>query len=373
MPRACPVVIHAGQLPRHRLSAYHPAMPRACPVVIHAGSYKASRPLKHADATGLPRGPSRWPLQISLTSVASRSMLSSRSFGIHMRIQAYSPNELNLAYCYRLYLRWRTHRNRTLSILAKLDTASLADAVSSLGVNVLESATNASEVMALVSLRPTESTAACASKLKGRVSKYISLRLGLTEPTKLLSRGYFGCTTGKSTRVDVERYLNNQAEHHGYAKRVIPPIHVATYPVSEEEETYVDAKHAATVLRFHIVLCTARRRGLFGRQESEALATEWRRRQQRLRIALTKVSFVPDHVHIALRAHPSVAPVQAVTELMNAAQEVYFERFATVLTKGHIDRLWQPSAYVGSYGDLASPQIQRYLQNWAAQESLQPA
>jgi len=29
-------------------------------------------------------------------------------------------------------------------------------------------------------------------------------------------------------------------------------------------------------------------------------------------------------------------------------------------------RLWQPGAYIGSFGDLATPQIQKYVQNWEA-------
>lgn len=37
------------------------------------------------------------------------------------------------------------------------------------------------------------------------------------------------------------------------------------------------------------------------------------------------------------------------------------------LIAAQVDRLWQPSAYLGSYGDLASPQIRKYIQNWASE------
>src|SRR6516162_7852098 len=42
-------------------------MPRPCPVVPHVGSY-ANRSRPPLDATGLPRGPSRWQLRQPLSS-----------------------------------------------------------------------------------------------------------------------------------------------------------------------------------------------------------------------------------------------------------------------------------------------------------------
>ncbi|MGH9768015.1 MAG: hypothetical protein ACREAB_11320, partial [Blastocatellia bacterium] len=56
-----------------------------------------------------------------------------------------------------------------------------------------------------------------------------------------------------------------------------------------------------------------------------------------------------------------------VVELMNAAQQVVFERFAEAAIQARVERLWQPSAYIGSYGDLASPQISKYIHNWAGE------
>jgi hypothetical protein len=31
--------------------------------------------------------------------------------------------------------------------------------------------------------------------------------------------------------------------------------------------------------------------------------------------------------------------------------------------------LWQSSGYIGSYGDLVSPQIRKYIHNWAGERS----
>jgi REP element-mobilizing transposase RayT len=114
------------------------------------------------------------------------------------------------------------------------------------------------------------------------------------------------------------------------------------------------------------VLATWRRHGVFGPAEGEAVATCWRGLERQQRFTLRKDSFVPDHVHLAVRTHPSVAPSRLVAELMSAGQRLLWERFADEVIRARGERLWCPSAYVGSYGDLATPQVQHYLRRWAA-------
>jgi REP element-mobilizing transposase RayT len=274
-----------------------------------------------------------------------------------MFIQPYSRDELSFAYCYRVYLRWQTHRKRPSTALAKLDCATLNDLASEYQIHVLEFASDTSDLLVEVSLVPTETISGCASKLKGRVSKWLREQLGLKEAANLLGVGYFACTVGKSTSREVEKYLSSQSEHHGYAARILPPVYVKKY---SHDVTGVSPRHAVVMAQFHIVLATSGRRGMFGSGEGRRIAEEWLKIQDRLRVALIKVSFVPDHVHVALRVHPAVSPADTVIELMNAAQEVMKQELASA----GLNRLWQPSAYVGSYGDLAGPQVRSYIENW---------
>src|SRR5260370_33074863 len=115
-----------------------------------------------------------------------------------MFLQPYTIDELNFAYCYRVYFRWRTHAGKRFEPLAKLDQTTLASLAEDYDIHILECASNPTEVLAEVSLKPTENISGCASKLKGRVSKWLRESLQLEHPTDLLSRGYFACTTGKS-------------------------------------------------------------------------------------------------------------------------------------------------------------------------------
>jgi REP element-mobilizing transposase RayT len=193
-------------------------------------------------------------------------------------------------------------------------------------------------------------------------------QLGLQEATALLARGYFACTSGGTTAPRVEAYLDAQSDHHGYSQRILAPVFVNTYQPDAEAQPWWHADHACTHLQFHVVLATVGRRGVFGADEGAAIAGRWVEIQREQRMALRKVSFVPDHVHVALWLHPAVAPADTVLVLMNAAQRLMAAQFSGELVRVGLSRLWQPSAYLGSYGDLATPQVQAYIRRWQAMD-----
>ena len=99
------------------------------------------------------------------------------------------------------------------------------------------------------------------------------------------------------------------------------------YPITPADEQRLSTQHAVTILQLHVVLSTWRRKGVFGPAEGEAIAARWRQMQDELAMAVEKVSFVPDHVHLAVRIHPSVSPATTVVALMNTAQERMWSDF----------------------------------------------
>ena len=281
-----------------------------------------------------------------------------------MLIQAYQLDELKFAWCYRVYYRWRTHRASPRPALARLDQATLDRLLQPYGIHVLEVTASETDVKVLASLLPGETVAGCAGKAKGRVSKWLREELELREPQKLLSRGYFACTAGPSSAEAVERYLDEQSEHHGYAARAKPPVFVQRYPLTAADEQRLSTRHTVTILRLHLVLSTWRRKGVFGRAEGEAVAKRWREMQDELAVALEKVSFVPDHAHLAVRFHAKVSPAIMVAALMNASQERMWSDFPDAVVRAGVERLWQPSAYVGAFGELESAKIAAYVRQW---------
>ena len=216
---------------------------------------------------------------------------------------------------------------------------------------------------ALVSLAPHDSVSVAASKMKGRISKWLTEQMP-AESAKHLARGYFAVTCGASAADEIDAYLDRQGEHHGNADRARPPVFVRTYEATPETESVLQTDHAITRLRFHIVLATWRRRGVFGQASGEAVSDRWQQLQTNLRLRFEKVSFVPDHVHLAVTLHPAVDPASVVMAMMNAGQEVLWSQFDRDVIKAGVERLWQPSAYVGSFGDLTSNAISAYVARW---------
>jgi REP element-mobilizing transposase RayT len=283
-----------------------------------------------------------------------------------MLLQPYHLEELRFATCFRVYYRWRTHRACAVPALRKLGRETLDALLRDYGIHILEASAGETDARVLASLLPSESVASCASKMKGRVSKWLNDQFMQATKEKLLSRGYFACTTGKSTEDAVLAYLDLQGEHHGYESRPLPPVFVATFAPTDSDEERLNAAHAVTVLRFHIVFSTWGRRGVFGRMEAEAIAASWREVEKQLPVFIEKVSFVPDHVHIAVHTHPGLSPAQIVLALMNAAQELMWTEFSDSVIQVRAERLWQPGAYIGSFGSLESAKISAYVRTWEA-------
>lgn len=283
-----------------------------------------------------------------------------------MRIQPYELGEVNFAYCYHVYYRWQTHKLRPCRPLADLDQPTLDAMAMQYDIRVLDCNSDPTSLLLLLSLRPAETVSACASKLKGQITKWLRQRLGLHNPAQLLKRGYFAASCGKATRQQVDEYLSKQSTHHGYANRPRPPVFVQTFETPWGLEDRCTATHCCTVLSFHFVFSTWHRQGIFGRPAAQAVLSVWRQLQVEMSFALRKVSFVPDHVHVAIRAHPTVSPGMLAIALMNAAQDVIFREFPSDAIQAKLERLWQPSAYVGSFGDLATPRIQKYIREWSS-------
>ena len=285
-----------------------------------------------------------------------------------MLLQPYQSEELTFAWCYRVYYRWRIHRRKPISVLPELTAETLGSLIQPYGIHLLELAADPIDMRALVSLAPHESVSIAASKMKGRVSKWLSERSAREQAAKSLARGYFAITSGHSTADEINAYLERQGEHHGYADRVRPPVFVRTYATSSETEAILRADHAVTRLRFHIVLATSGRRGVFGQASAEAISDRWQQLQADLPVRVEKVSFIPDHVHVALTLHPAVAPASVVAALMNAGQEIMWRQFEQDVIQAGVERLWQPSGYVGAFGDLTSPAVSVYVSQWERED-----
>ena len=288
---------------------------------------------------------------------------------LSMAARPFELDELNFAFSNRIYFRFKTYRSRPSEILSTLSQHTLVELLKPYNIHLLESNCAPTEAKLRASLLPTEAAASAASKIKGRISKWVSNQSVCDGAMKHLGRGYFAVTTGKSDAENISSYLERQSEHHGYDQRVRPPVFVQSFPRSKESADILATGHAIVSLRYHVVLATQGRKGVFCRPTGESIAAHWRETLLHNKVVLDKVSFVADHVHIAAALHPTIAPAEFILSMMNTAQEFMMTRFESEMFRAKISRLWQPSAYVGSFGELSSPAISAYVKRWSETNS----
>ncbi len=281
-----------------------------------------------------------------------------------MLLQPYTLDELSFAWSSRIYVRSRTWRRKPAPWLASLDSGTLNALLEPYHVKILEFNADSVSFRAIASLQIQERISSAVSKLKGRISKWLSAQSPEPHAERCLGRGYFAVTTGKSSADGVLQYLERQGQHHGYDQRPRPPVYVKAFERTKGTEDWLATDHAVTSIRFHIVLATQRRHGVFGETSGMAVADRWKAIEKANRIWIAKVSFVPDHVHIAVEMHPDVSPAEVALNLMNEAQELMWETFSYSVIEAKLSQLWQASAYLGSYGDLTSSALSSYVRRW---------
>jgi putative transposase len=266
--------------------------------------------------------------------------------------------DISWAYQLHYHICFRTHRRKTIfddqSRIAGLSQA-LTDLCKINNLHLIEKDCQTDHVQLMLSLRPSQLISDSLKRLKGRSSAAICQEFGLAPP--LWARGYLARSAGRVRVQAVKRYLERQAEHHGYSKRVLPPVFRFRAPEREILET----AHASFDLTHHFVLATRFRRGVFDSKIGHALVNYWIKVAARHGFAIDQVTVLPDHVHMLVRITPKISIEQVVLSLMNNGQNFVVKHSPLTLVEANIDQLWQPSAYVGTCGELPTALLKAFL------------
>ncbi len=130
----------------------------------------------------------------------------------------------------------------------------------------LEMKLEPTNVQLLLSLKPEHAISTVLKKLKGESSNFLCRQLEITPP--LWARGYLARTSGKVRLEAAQSYLDNQASHHGYDIRPLPPV----FRFQNPNPTQLSVAHAVFDLKYHLVFSTAFRKSVFDSQLGEALS-----------------------------------------------------------------------------------------------------
>jgi putative transposase len=266
--------------------------------------------------------------------------------------------ELSWAFQLHYHICFRTHRRKPI-FDDQRRTVALAGALSELctmhDLHLIEKDCQPEHVQLVLSLRPSQLISYVLKRLKGRSSAALCREFELSPP--LWARGYLARSTGSVRIQAVKLYLESQAEHHGYAKRPLPPV----FKFRAKEPEVLATAHATFDLNHHLVLATKSRRGVFGSKSGEALVNYWTKVAARNGFAIDQATVLPDHVHLRVRITPKICIEQVALSLMNNGQYFVAKHFPLAIVAAKIDQLWQPSAYVGTCGELTTALLKAFM------------
>jgi len=273
-----------------------------------------------------------------------------------MHLEPYS--ELNWAYQLHYYVCFQTHRHQSLFV--KQDRISLLQRVldeicENHNYHLLQSKLFSNHIRCLLSLRPNQSIAVVVQKIKGNLSREYGVAFNAIPP--LWARGYLARSAGRVHVERVKSYLNSQSEHHGYHKRVRPPV----FRYRATNIPRLTAAHSFFDLTQHLVFATRYRAGVFDSTFGEALAKYWLRVAAKRGFAIEQVSILPDHAHLMVKTVPKISVEDCALILMNNGQYFVGKHFSSALVQAGIERLWQASAYAGTCGQMTTALLKSFL------------
>ena len=139
-----------------------------------------------------------------------------------VQLQLEPFKEISWAYQLHYHICFRTHRRKIVfddqSRIAALSQA-LTELCEINDFHLIEKDCQPKHVQLVLSLRPSQLISDAMKRLKGRSSAAICQGFGLAPP--LWARGYLARSAGRVRIQAVKRYLERQAEHHGYSERFL--------------------------------------------------------------------------------------------------------------------------------------------------------
>jgi putative transposase len=267
-------------------------------------------------------------------------------------------DQLRWAYQLHYYVCFRTRRRiphfqatDRRDLLSKL----LAECCLRHQYHLLEHRTHPDHLRCLLSLKPDQSTARVVNTLKSNLSRLLCAELAIRAP--LWAAGYLARSVGRVRTDAVQAYLSSQAEHHGYASRVNPPV--SSYRA--RTITPLTGEHSVFDLRNHVVLATHQRHGVFGARLGAELIDYFLAVARKHKFAIDQVTVLPDHIHLLIRLVPRLSIEQCVLYLLRNSQHWLAKHYARWLLQAKAVGVWESSAYAGTCGRVTTAEIKSFL------------
>src|SRR4030095_2587377 len=265
------------------------------------------------------------------------------------------------AYQLHFYLCFKTHYLRPL-FASRPAQQSITDSVQDFctrhDYHLLDINISDDYLRLLLSLKPDQTISRTVQIMKGNLSHQFSRNCG-----DILSRyhtkspwaeGYFARSSGKADISTVQRYVEQQAAHHGYRGKWTSALSYAN-PNFQSPAFHVD--HCVCILDYQVILVTKFRTHLLDDHIAPGLCEYIVSIGKKRGFAVDRIGRVPDHVHMIIEARPDVSVQECALAVLNNTHHWMEEKYWGVLKQTECWDVWTPSFYAGSVGEYSTAQI----------------
>jgi putative transposase len=272
---------------------------------------------------------------------------------------------LEAAYQLHVYLCLKTHYLRPLFASDEALTTirhGVDDVCNRHRYHLLDIQLSADHLRLLLSLKPDQTISRAVQMLKGNISRQFSLKCGeelARHRTKSpWAEGYFARSSGKADLATVRRYVEEQADHHGYRGEWTSGL---SFRNSQFRSPAFYFDHCVCILGYHIVLVTKFRTPLLDDYIAPRLFEYVVAMGGKRGFAVDRIGAGPDHVHLIIEARPDVSVADCALSLVNNTRYWMENNYWGVLKETGCWDVWQPSFYAGTVGEYSTAQIRQFL------------
>ena len=113
-------------------------------------------------------------------------------------------------------------------------------------------------------------------------------------------------------------------------------------------------------LGYHIIFCPKYRRKVLVGNVKVRLSELLNMKANELSIVIEEETIMPDHVHLFVRATPTLAPHFIVGQMKGYSSKILRQEFPSL--KSRLPSLWTRSYYIESVGHISEDTIQKYIE-----------
>jgi len=122
-------------------------------------------------------------------------------------------------------------------------------------------------------------------------------------------------------------------------------------------------KHSNTTvynIGFHLIWCPKYRRNVLENEIEARLKELLRDKAEEIGVTIEKMEVMPDHVHLFVKATPTMSPHWIVQQLKGYTSRILRQEYSELRTR--LPTLWTRSYYCESVGHISEATIKKYIE-----------